>query len=433
MPNGAAGRSLSNGRLNLEQQKKRAKELLRGLHGGDAAGSARLAAHHPKADRLKPETAQLADTQLVVARECGFDTWPKHHAEALKTAREAARRPDLAPDTPRTLHLRCGADIQASLARAGFTGAFQAFTDPFCQGPVKDEPRNAFIETRAAFIARAHQLYPDIALNRLRGEYGALDDLARHDRVVLWFEHDSYDQLILAFLLRSLGERHTPPVELICADRVPAVARFVGLGQLAPEVIRLLWDSREAVTTAHVSLGAKVWAAVADSSQLPLFEIARSGTPPVPPMARALLRHLQELPSARNGLSLTEQLALDLLAEHGPMTARRLFERLSREREPLPFLGDAMFWPLLEQLAGGGRPLIDAPPNDDDHHQAWPSWRVALTVHGDIVRSGRADWLGDAPSARWVGGVEIARDKPPWRWDETTARPVQAPAAGRRS
>ena len=42
-------------------------------------------------------------------------------------------------------------------------------------------------------------------------------------------------------------------------------------------------------------------------------------------MSRALARHLHELPSVENGLSLTEQLTLQILAEKGPMNAARIF------------------------------------------------------------------------------------------------------------
>jgi hypothetical protein len=433
MPDDAASRALPNGRLNLEQQKKRAKELLRALHGGDAAAAERLRRSHPRGDRLAPAEAQLADAQLAVAREAGFDTWPrlKAYAEALQSAREAAKRPELAPDTAGTLHLRCGSDIQVALKRAGFVGDFQAFTDPFCQGPVRDLPRAEFLAERAQFIGAAYGLYPDNVLRRLQGEYGALDDLRRYERVVLWFEHDSYDQLILAFLLKTLGKRGLPDLELVCADGAPGVDRFAGLGQLAPEVIRLLWDRRQPVTAEHAALGVRVWSALTCASPEPLFAIASAGTPALPAMAGAILRHLQELPSTASGLSLTEQLALDLLAEHGPMTAQRLFARLNREREPLPFLGDAMFWPVLAGMADGRRPLIEAPPDGADHHNGWPGRRINLTAHGALVRQGSADWQVDAPAPRWVGGVEIAPGEPGWRWDAVANHPI--PAQGSRS
>jgi hypothetical protein len=422
MPDDAAGRALSNGRLNLEQQKKRAKELHRGLLSGEPSAVGRLASHHPKGGRLKPALAQLADAQLVLARENGFDSWPrmKAHTEALRAARDAAGRPELAPDTGRTLHIRCGSDIRQAQKAAGFVGAFAEFSDPFCQGPVRDLPFDDFIAERAAFVAAAFNLYPKDALRRLRGEYAVLDRLAAYRRIALWFEHDGYDQLILAYLLTALGD--APSVDLICADSAPAVADFVGLGQLAPEVIRLMWDARVAVGPEHVALGRRVWAALTAPSPEMLFEIAEAGTPAVPPMAGALMRHLRELPSTANGLSLSQQITLDALADEGPMTARALFARYAT-REPLPFLGDAMFWPVLADMAAGERPLIEAAPGAG-HHPAWPGRTVSLTGHGQAVRRGDSDWLDASPGPRWIGGVVVRPGEAAWRWDG--ARPVRS-------
>ena len=55
-------------KLDLEQQKKRAKELLRAYNSGDAAALARVQKRGP---------IKLADAQLVIAREAGFPTWPR--------------------------------------------------------------------------------------------------------------------------------------------------------------------------------------------------------------------------------------------------------------------------------------------------------------------------------------------------------------------
>ena len=69
-------------RPNLDQYKKQAKELLKAWNAGDPAAVARLREYHPHfsiasdAD-VQPPTLTLADAQFVVAREHGFDSWPK--------------------------------------------------------------------------------------------------------------------------------------------------------------------------------------------------------------------------------------------------------------------------------------------------------------------------------------------------------------------
>jgi hypothetical protein len=70
-------------RPSIEQLRKRAKELLRAFRAGDVDASARLGALLP-APPVR-DAATLADAQFVVAREYGFDSWPKivRHVEAL--------------------------------------------------------------------------------------------------------------------------------------------------------------------------------------------------------------------------------------------------------------------------------------------------------------------------------------------------------------
>jgi hypothetical protein len=67
----------------LDQLKHQAKDLLRAIRANDAAALADLRRHHPEA--VDPATAKLSDAQLVLAREYGFESWPKlmHHVEAL--------------------------------------------------------------------------------------------------------------------------------------------------------------------------------------------------------------------------------------------------------------------------------------------------------------------------------------------------------------
>lgn len=73
----------------LEQQKKLARELLRGFRAGDAEARERIRRHLPDRKRIA-----LADAQFVLAREYGFESWPK-----LKAHIEAA----VAPAIPQAL------------------------------------------------------------------------------------------------------------------------------------------------------------------------------------------------------------------------------------------------------------------------------------------------------------------------------------------
>ena len=68
-------------RPNLEQLKLQAKELLHAHQDGSIGAAARIATHHPQfagksVPSVRDAEVALADAQLVLAREYGFESWP---------------------------------------------------------------------------------------------------------------------------------------------------------------------------------------------------------------------------------------------------------------------------------------------------------------------------------------------------------------------
>jgi ankyrin repeat protein len=79
-------------RPNLEQYKKQAKELHHAAAAGEQDALARLRKHHPRLrnlDTFSPNAITLADAQLVLAREHGYESWPafQKHIETLRIIR----------------------------------------------------------------------------------------------------------------------------------------------------------------------------------------------------------------------------------------------------------------------------------------------------------------------------------------------------------
>jgi hypothetical protein len=310
----------------------------------------------------------------------------------------------------KTLQVRCGSDIRDKLTAAGIEGDFLEYADPVCEGPVPDTPD--LVAVRARYLADG----PGAALGIpeagiVAGLQAAEDALAAahsYDRVVLWFEHDSYDQLLLARCLARLAETTLPPcLELICIDSHPEPKpRFNGLGQLSPAALAGLWPLRQAVTAEQVALGQGIWRALRQPDPSGLQAIASAGTPALPFAARAILRHLQELPGAADGLSLTQRLVLTMLAD-GPKRIGRMFEAMVNGLEPLVFMGDTGFLCTVERMAETGVLTIEAGEK--------PFRRLAaITNLGQRVLAGESDYLSLSPAERWVGGVLVGSG---WRWD----------------
>ena len=124
-------------RLNFEQQGTRAKELLKAARAGEREALARF--------RSSPK---LAEAQYLVARELRFDNWAalKRHIAEMTRAREMMNTSVLDGDL-RTLHIRCGHDLQESLKEAGFRGDYYVDIYPYLFGPVREGP--GYLEQRA--------------------------------------------------------------------------------------------------------------------------------------------------------------------------------------------------------------------------------------------------------------------------------------------
>ncbi len=408
-------------RLNFEQQQKRAKELLKAARAGDPVAVGRFTGTPPR----------LAEAQFLIARELRFENWAalKRHIAGMTLAREAMSASVLDSDL-RTLHIRCGADLKGPLQAAGFHGDFYDHTYPYLLGPVREGPD--CLRQRAHFIVERYAdmfdppwapLDPDTIkgqLESLEDKERVLHDSADYERVVIWSEHDCYDQLTLIRLLGHFAIHRRPPhLELINIGDFPGARRFIGLGELPPEALRMLWATRKPASAAQLQLGLNAWRALANPDPRALAAIMRSDTPALPLLARALHRHLRELPSSVNGLSLTEELALTSLAKE-PHNLNKIFWTMVYSTDPLPGQGDwTVCCRLLDMEAASAR-VYTRSPGLDHEGRSRPPWTdvFVITELGRTVLRGEVDFRSLNPPRRWVGGVEIAVGNVDWRWDE---------------
>jgi hypothetical protein len=427
-----AQRPASPFRLNLEQQHKRAKDLLKGLRAGEADALRRFHRHHPGMSNASGSAppdgiAQLSEAQLVIARELGLPSWPrlKAHVEAMDRSWTGICRGEAAADRcMTTLHVRCGSDIRLSLKQAGFIGDFLEYSDPFCRGPVVAE--SGWLDRRVDFLSQTYGWGSGMSRDQInenlhRTEEELRSAPSRYERIALWFEHDSYDQLILARCLSRFADHLPTRLELISPGRYPGGMRFIGLGQLPPEALRLLWEERSSVVAETLRAGREAWDALRSSDPRTLAALATKGTESIPQLGQALRRHCQELPWTGDGLGLTERLILQLLAEEA-RTAGQVFSRLMLEREPLPWMSDLIFRDILEGMRHVEQPVFTGVFDGEDHR--WPTERLTIIQLGRAVLLGKVDWLSLRPPARWVGGALISGAAPCWRWDDTTASAV---------
>jgi hypothetical protein len=318
-----------------------------------------------------------------------------------------------------TLHVTNG-DCAGDTLRQFADGPVITTADVLHEGPAPAVDDDTWYATRGAFLADDNAGADRIAAGLAATDRAIRDALARGDELVLWFEHDLFDQLAVIRTLDLIGRAAVMPavnrtVSLICIDRFAGVDRFIGLGQLDATQLQSLYPLRQPVRADQIAVASAAWDAFRSPDPRRLREVAiGTATAPLPFLRDALLRFLAEYPSTANGLTLTEQLALSALVDR-PLTGGALFMTTQAE-EPRPFMGDSSFFDTLRGLASARTPLldIDAPRERIDLRRD----RIAITPAGREVVASRRDRVALNGISMWRGGVHLeGRDSSPFRWD----------------
>jgi len=328
-------------------------------------------------------------------------------------------------------HVHCGDSSADSLRKSGVPGEVLVWSEVLMDGPLRSD-----VDADEWRSARASHLSASTggALSAAKcGEWllkqdQALERFPEHEEVVLWFDACLFDQAVLVrhlawFARRDLGDTK---LSLICIGEFPGFTKFRGLGELTPEQLGSLLDTRHEVTPAESGLGSAAWAVLCSLDPTRIESLLDTDTSGLPYLRDALIRHLEQFPSTRNGLDRLENEALEVIAS-GETGLGPIFTAVS-DREERPFFGDTFLWGCLDRMASGEAPLlrVDGP----GRLPLWEPkeigrWSVSATQAGRDVLSGGRDWIELGGIDRWLGGVQLRGKEARWRWDEARGRLVR--------
>ncbi|WP_061007675.1 DUF1835 domain-containing protein [Vibrio sp. CUB2] len=404
--------------INLNQQKSVAKKRLKAIRHNDTRALEQVKQFHSQPETLTPESIQLAGVQHALARELGLPSWNKlkAHVEELESHKLAINNQANPLDAElTTLHVRCGHDIQQQLKTCGFEGDFLPMIDPLCIGPIPSNEKG-FVAIRAQYIVDT--LLPvmgrkDSVQEVAQFEQGNIHTLLDQqcERIVFWVEHDAYDQFMLLRGLSLLEETEGKIIEIIQFNQFPGTERFIGFGQLPAEAIRSCWQHRKPVTAKLFSQAKRCWQALQAPTPQPIVNLLEQHELDCLPNIKAVMkRHLQELPQSESGLSFTQHLALQILNEQNePIKVKDWFHKY-QQQEPIPTLGDVMFYALLLPLAQAENPLFTV----DSLDKNWWEQQVNISENGRECLNGHSIFLQDY----WVGGIHNQVNNG-WTWNHT--------------
>jgi hypothetical protein len=292
-----------------------------------------------------------------------------------------------------------------------FPGRYLAWKDPLHDGPV---PLTADLQSLSDVRARALADFGWGTYEKLRPDFAerdrALEDFRKFEEVVLWFEHDLYDQLQLIQLLDWFAQQEMGKIRLsiVQINSHAGVKEFQGLGQLSGTQLARLFPLRRTAMPEQLAIATDAWEAFRSATPEALVEFLQVNHPEMPFLRDALLRFCQEYPWTTDGLSRTQRQILQAVRA-GAKTKQEIY--LASRKQELAAWGDSSVYLRLDGLTQSPEPLLSK--NDD---------RYELTAGGESLLEGKGDAMELRSADAWLGGVHLAGDNAGWRWNEANQK-----------
>lgn len=226
-----------------------------------------------------------------------------------------------------------------------------------------------------------------------------LKSFGKYDRIILWFEHDLYDQLQLLQILDWFYQNGTQETKLslICEEKY--------LGPMSPEEMKAMFAFESPVTDDQLQLANKAWSAFCFNSPERWIKMLKQDTTALPFLCGTISRMLEEYPDTTMGLSRTARQALAVISK-GEKLPAKIFGAC-QELEERIFLGDSSFWLILHAFLASNPPLLNLSRGKSLTLPVTPDQELLITQAGLDVLDGKLDWLEIVDLDRWIGGVHL--------------------------
>lgn len=311
------------------------------------------------------------------------------------------------------LNITNGDSAMHVMCEAGVLGEILPWRDVLHDGPVPaDLTLSELSAVRAEFIANQGWANKDSVAAGFKERDQILSNFRAYDKIVLWFEHDLYDQLQILQILDWFAQQadDSTPLTMICTENY--------LGEIDAKQLQALARYEQLVTSDQLQLAQRAWLAFRASIPERWNELLSMDTSTLPFLNGAVLRWLEEFPNTRHGLSLTAFEIMDIVVSNDGILPGRLFQEYQL-REQRRFMGDLSFFDRLKDLCASEQPLLMC---SDRAKLIWPpngEQPLSVTPLGEQLIHGNYSLSVEEIPSRWMGGTYLeATDM--WWWNNQT-------------
>jgi hypothetical protein len=324
----------------------------------------------------------------------------------------------------RIVHVCNGDSTADTLSLADLPGEIRVWADALDVGPVLPVSDDEHYKARAEFWAtRAGGATAAENAKKLAEWDAQFDEAAGAEELILWYEHDLFDQLALARLLARLARRGLPQtLTIVSIDRHPEIPNFLGLGQLEAVQLAELWPRRTPLSRDAIDESVATWIALTASDPRALPFLAKR-IKAMPFLGGAIERHLEEFPDPTSGLSRTERQLLAAIARgEGNVTA---LMQQSHANDPRYTITGELVLDVLKSFGACGY-IEGAPaPSAPTTEEVLENVRATVTPLGRQALAGAIDRVHEQGIDTWRGGVHLHGRGPVWRWHSSERRLIE--------
>ena len=272
---------------------------------------------------------------------------------------------------------------------------------PLNSGWTNDE----LINRRSVFFEEKLSIPSSLFIENCHNQLNLLNKRSHDEEVILWFEHDRYDQTMLMYILTQLSTRNRSNLSMVSINSYPSISPFYGLGQLASAQLRELFKHRVSLSNQQVVEAVEGWKAYSSPDLDDIKKWITEVPHELPFLLAALERNLSYMPSTSTGINEIESLILQKI-EKGSCSFRELFKNISPNLIN-DGLSDLHTSAIIKELMNGENALIKADGVLPMHELNDVNPNLAITSYGESVLAGKANRLDLIGIDWWVGGVHL--------------------------
>ena len=314
----------------------------------------------------------------------------------------------------RVLNITNGDATVDIMREAEIEGDFLPWRDVLHVGPVPAGLSFANLsEIRAEYITS--QGWGDVEMidQSFRERLVLMSHIEKYEKVILWFEHDLYDQLQLLEILSYFSEAlyDIAKMTMVCTEKY--------LARLTIEEMGNMQIYEEPVSSEQSLLSVKAWKAFRSPDPLLWQALLKEDTSALPFLEGIVLRMLEEYPFAVNGLSRTQNDILEIVSQ-GEEKLGKIF-MAQQENEARIFLGDTIFLDNINEMLEVNAALLTSEQGHNISLPFRPEKRIKITNYGLEVLRGDKHWLDRHHVEKWLGGVHLTPQNI-WLWNRKTEK-----------